>query len=308
MEHKSYKSSIFFRIGFCRISTGKTLTQLLCLELILLLGFAYYWMLGKSSNKKPYGFAKFGGAGEISWRFTMIHKSGFPKKTSPFFHNQNPSLWGNFNPKTPKELYASNCFLHSSHLALVSSSSDPKNNWVTHSSGKVWRWVRRACWLLLFFFVFFSFAFGGNHWHTHTHFWRKKMVWTITRGGGDLVVAMIRREKKIPKKTDGFCCAWLLWSPLFFLEVKVMLNTAPKERGWQGPQCQKAGVAPVMEGSPQGWATRRPHLKGVGIAKAKVFEKKGLQELPVLQVGYTCRPRSAPQPTFLPLMSVTSWA
>ena len=139
MEHKSYKSSIFFRIGFCRISTGKTLTQLLCLELILLLGFAYYWMLGKSSNKKPYGFAKFGGAGEISWRFTMIHKSGFPKKTSPFFHNQNPSLWGNFNPKTPKELYASNCFLHSSHLALVSSSSDPKNNWVTHSSGKVWR-------------------------------------------------------------------------------------------------------------------------------------------------------------------------
>lgn len=54
------------------------------------------------------------------------HKSVSQKNTSPFYHNQNPSLWVNFKPKTPKELYASNCFLHSSHLALVSSSSGTK--------------------------------------------------------------------------------------------------------------------------------------------------------------------------------------
>lgn len=53
----------------------------------------------------------------------------------------------------------------------------------------------------------------------------------------------------------------------------------------------------------------RPHLKkGVG-AKAKVFEKKRSTRTASAPEGYTCRPRSAPQPTFLPLlMSVTSWA
>ena len=246
--NRSFSESDFCRISplrkaFLTLSTkvwtdfdqplGKTLTQLLCLELILLLGFAYYWMLGKKSKQKPYGFLKFG-AGEISmWLKTMIHKSGFQKNTSPFLHNQNPSqVFGwILNQKRPR-----NCMLPTASCTPATSlwyhpqaAPNKKTKTGDHQSepeGKVWRWVRRAFVVVVVVVaVFFAFFLLGSGATTDTHvFWREKK-WREQSAGekGIWLLQWFGEKKRFPKKRMGFVvpdCCDCCDLPYFFLEVK----------------------------------------------------------------------------------------
>ena len=112
---------------------------------------------------------------------------------------------------------------------------------------------RRAVVVVVVAAVFFRFLFFWVRGQPLTHtFLTKKMVWTITRGRGFGCFNDSER-KKDSKKRMGFVVPDLLWSPLFFWMWKSCPKAAQRADGWQGPQCQKAGGAPVMEGSPQGW-------------------------------------------------------